>query len=60
MDSGQGGERRVDHDEGENNVADGFTKHVEMRKMDAYMKARAVVLKSGRHELSLFWETGEV
>ncbi len=36
---------------GENNVADGFTKHVKRHRMDAYMKVCGVVWKSGRHEL---------
>ena len=46
------GELTVVKVKGENNVADGLTKHVERHKMDAYMKARGVVRKSGRHELS--------
>ena len=37
---------------GEDNVADGLTKHVDKQKMDQHMKACGIVRKSGRHELS--------
>ncbi len=38
---------------GEENVADGLTKHVERTKMDHYMKECGFVRRSGRHELCL-------
>ena len=38
---------------GDNNVAGCLTKHAERHKMDAYMKARGVVRRSGRRELCL-------
>ena len=37
---------------GEENVADGLTKHVERAKMDYYIKECGLVRRSGRHELS--------
>ena len=37
---------------GEDNVADGLTKHVDRQKMDQYMKECGFVRRSGRHELS--------
>ncbi len=36
---------------GEENVADGLTKHVERAKMDYHMKECGLVRRSGRHEL---------
>ncbi len=37
---------------GEENVADGLTKHVDRQKMDQYPKACGMVRRSERHELS--------
>ena len=37
---------------GEENVADGLTKHVDRQKMEQHMKASGMVRRSGRHELS--------
>ena len=37
---------------GEDNVADGLTKHVDKQKMEQYMKACGIEKRSGRHELS--------
>ena len=45
------GEREIKKVQGEENVADGLTKHVERAKMDYYMKECGFVLRSGRHEL---------
>ena len=42
---------------GEENVADGVTKHVDRQKMEQYMNARCMVRRSGRHELSPQFET---
>ncbi len=36
---------------GENNVADGLSKHMATHKLDAHMKVCGVAQKSGRHEL---------
>ena len=36
---------------GEENVADGLTKHVERHKVEQYMKDFGFVLRDGRHEL---------
>ena len=46
------GELRIVKVKGENNVADGLTKHVDRSKMDYYMKQCGFVFKDGRHELS--------
>ncbi len=37
---------------GEDNVADGLTKHVDKQKMEQYMKACGIARRSCRHELS--------
>ena len=37
---------------GEDNVADGLTKHVDKPKMDQYLSECGFVRRSGRHELS--------
>ncbi len=37
---------------GEENEADGLTKHVDRQKMEQHVEACAVVWRSGRHELS--------
>ena len=37
---------------GEDNVADGLTKHVDKQRMEQYLKACGFVKRSGRHELS--------
>ena len=37
---------------GEDNVADGLTKHVDKQKMDQYLRECGFVRRSGRHELS--------
>ncbi len=37
---------------GEDNVADGLTKHVDKQKMEQYLKACGFEKRSGRHELS--------
>ena len=37
---------------GEDNVADGLTKHVDKRKMDQYLSECGFEKRSGRHELS--------
>ncbi len=37
---------------GEDNVANGLTKHVDMQKMEQYMEACGSVRKSGIHEFS--------
>ena len=36
---------------GEDNVADGLTKHVERNKMERYMEKCGFALREGRHEL---------
>ncbi len=46
------GELRIVKVNGEDNVADGLTKHVDRQKMEQYMKACSIVRRSGRHELS--------
>ncbi len=46
------GEPRIVKARGEDNVADGLTKHVDKQKMEQYLKACGIVRKSGRHELS--------
>ena len=46
------GELKIVKVKGEDNVADGLTKHVYKRKMEQHMKAFGIVRKSGRHELS--------
>ena len=45
------GELEIKKVKGEENVADGVTKHVERAKMDYYMKECGFVRRSGRHEL---------
>jgi hypothetical protein len=37
---------------GEENVADGLTKHVDRQKMEQYMDACGMARRSDRHELS--------
>ena len=37
---------------GEENVADGLTKHVGRQKMEQHVEACGMVRRSGRHELS--------
>ncbi len=37
----------------EESVAYGLTKHVDRQKMEQYVEACGIVLRSGRHELSL-------
>ena len=46
------GELSIVKAKGEENVADGLTKHVERQKMEQYMDACGMVRRSGRHELS--------
>ena len=46
------GELKIVKVKGEESVADGLTKHVDRQKMEQYMKARSIVRRSGRHELS--------
>ena len=46
------GELNIVKVRGEDNVADGLTKHVDKQKMEQYMKACGIVRNSGRHELS--------
>ena len=46
------GEFKIVKVKGEENVADGLTKHVDRQKMEQYMEARGMVRRSGRHELS--------
>ena len=46
------GELRIVKARGEDNVADGLTKHVDKMKMEQYMKECGFVKKNGRHELS--------
>ncbi len=38
--------------QGEENVADGLTKHVDRQKMEQYMESCGMVQRSGMHELS--------
>ena len=45
------GELSVVKVKGEENVADGLTKHVDRQKMEQYMEACGMVRRSGRHEL---------
>ena len=45
------GELSVVKVKGEENVADGLTKHVDRQKMEQYMEACSMVRRSGRHEL---------
>ena len=44
------GELSVVKVKGEENVADGLTKHVDRQKMEQYMKTCSMVRRSGRHE----------
>jgi hypothetical protein len=44
---------------GEDNVADGLTKHVDKAKMEQFMKECGFVKKEGRHELSPALGEGE-
>ena len=46
------GELKIVKVKGEENVADGLTKHVDRQNMEQYMKACGMVRRSGRHELS--------
>ena len=46
------GELQIAKVKGEDNVADGLTKHVDKPKMEQYLKACGFVKRSGRHELS--------
>ena len=46
------GELKIVKVRGEDNVADGLTKHVDKPKMEQYLKACGFVRRSGRHELS--------
>ncbi len=46
------GELKVVKVDGEANVADGLTKHLDRQKMDQYMEACGMVRQSGRHDLS--------
>ncbi len=45
------GELSIIKARGEDNVADGLTKHLERSKMDMYMKTREFVRREGRREL---------
>ena len=45
------GDLEIKRVKGEENVADGLTKHVERAKMDYYMKECGFVWRSGRYEL---------
>ncbi len=45
------GELEIKKVRGEENVADGLTKHAERAKMDYYSKECGLVPRSGRHEL---------
>ncbi len=46
------GELKIVKVKGEENVADGTTKHVDMHKMEQCVEACGVVRRSGRHEWS--------
>ena len=46
------GELEIVKVKGEDNVADGLTKHVDGQKMEQHMKTCSIVRRSGRHELS--------
>ncbi len=46
------GELKIVKVKGQDNVADGLTKHVDNQKMEQYMKTCGIVRRSGRHELS--------
>ena len=46
------GELKIVKVRGEDNVADGLTKHVDKQKMEQYVKVCGIVKRSGRHELS--------
>jgi hypothetical protein len=46
------GELKIVKVRGEDNVADGLTKHVDKQKMEQYLKACGFEKRSGRHELS--------
>ena len=46
------GELKIVKVKGEDNVADGLTKHVDKQKMEQYLKACGFVKRSGRHESS--------
>ena len=46
------GELKIVKVRGEDNVADGLTKHVDKPKMEQYLKACGLVRRSVRHELS--------
>ena len=45
------GELKIVKVKGEENVADGLTKHVDRQKMEQYMEACGMARRSGRHEL---------
>ena len=44
------GECKIVKVKGEENVADGLTKHVDRQKMEQYVEACSMVRRSGRHE----------
>ncbi len=46
------GELKIVKVKGEENVADGLTKHVDRQKMELYVEASGMVRRSGGHELS--------
>ena len=46
------GELKIVKVKGEENVADGLTKHVDRQKMEQYVEACGMVRRSRRHELS--------
>ena len=46
------GESKIVKVKGEENVADGLTKHVDKQKMEQYLKSCGLEKRSGRHELS--------
>ncbi len=48
---GRQGELQIQKVKGEENIADGLTKHVELAKVDYYMKECGLARRTGRHEL---------
>ncbi len=50
------GELKIVKVKGEDNEADGLTKHVDKQNMEHYMKTCGIVRRSGRHQLSLCLE----
>ena len=46
------GELKIVKVKGEEQVADGLTKHVDKQNMEQYVKACGIAKRSGRHELS--------